>query len=54
MPLGTDERCEIVVRGEQVSGEYIGRDMLTDDGWFATNDAGSFDAAGVVRCIGGR
>ena len=33
------ERGEIWVRGEQVSGEYLGRSALTDDGWFPTATA---------------
>jgi acyl-CoA synthetase (AMP-forming)/AMP-acid ligase II len=42
------ERGEIHVRGEQVAGEYVGRSMLTDDGWFPTNDAGYFDETGIL------
>ena len=41
LPAG--ERGEIYVRGEQVAGEYLGRSVLTDDGWFPTNDAGYLD-----------
>jgi long-chain acyl-CoA synthetase len=42
-------RGEIYVRGEQVSGEYIGRGSLLDaDGWFPTRDAGSIDEAGFL------
>jgi acyl-CoA synthetase (AMP-forming)/AMP-acid ligase II len=47
-PLGPDERGEIFVRGEQVSGEYQGRSVLTDDGWFPTNDAGWLDEDGYL------
>jgi acyl-CoA synthetase (AMP-forming)/AMP-acid ligase II len=48
-PLGPDERGEICVRGEQVSGEYLGRASLLDrDGWFATRDGGSMDADGYL------
>jgi acyl-CoA synthetase (AMP-forming)/AMP-acid ligase II len=37
------------VRGEQVSGEYLGRgSTLGTDGWFATHDGGSLDADGYV------
>ena len=47
--LGAGERGEIYVRGEQVSGEYVGRGSLLDkDGWFPTRDAGSMDADGFL------
>jgi len=37
------------VRGEQVSGEYLGRGSLLDnDGWFPTRDGGSMDADGYL------
>jgi fatty-acyl-CoA synthase len=36
------------VRGEQVSGEYLGRSALTADGWFPTNDSGWLDDAGYL------
>ncbi|MBT94451.1 MAG: AMP-dependent synthetase [Acidimicrobiaceae bacterium] len=40
---------EIWVRGEQVSGEYLGQGKkLTDDGWFPTNDGGSIDDGGYL------
>ncbi|AUW57131.1 AMP-dependent synthetase [Sphingobium sp. SCG-1] len=39
---------EVFVRGEQVSGEYLGRSALTADGWFPTNDAGWLDGAGYL------
>ncbi len=40
---------EIYVRGEQVSGEYVGKGSLLDaDGWFPTRDAGSFDEEGYL------
>lgn len=39
---------EIFVRGDQVSGEYVGRNVLRDDGWFATNDCGWMDDAGYL------
>jgi acyl-CoA synthetase (AMP-forming)/AMP-acid ligase II len=48
-PLGPGERGEIYVRGEQVSGEYLGRDRGVDgDGWFATRDGGWMDADGYL------
>ena len=40
---------ELFVRGEQVSGEYVGRDSATDaDGWFATRDRASIDVDGYL------
>lgn len=40
---------EIHVRGEQVSGEYLGRPAaLDDDGWFATRDSGMLDEEGFL------
>jgi acyl-CoA synthetase (AMP-forming)/AMP-acid ligase II len=46
--LGPGERGEICVRGEQVAGEYIGRRVIDDDGWFPTNDAGYLDTEGFL------
>jgi acyl-CoA synthetase (AMP-forming)/AMP-acid ligase II len=47
VPVG--ERGEIYVRGEQVSGEYLGRgSQLVADGWFPTNDGGSLDEDGYL------
>jgi acyl-CoA synthetase (AMP-forming)/AMP-acid ligase II len=47
--LGPDERGEIYVSGEQVSGEYEDRGSVVDkDGWFPTRDAGSMDAEGYL------
>jgi len=46
LPAG--EKGEIWVRGEQVAGEYVGRSVLTADGWFPTRDAGWFDADGFL------
>ncbi|MCU1462891.1 MAG: putative O-succinylbenzoate--CoA ligase (OSB-CoA synthetase) (O-succinylbenzoyl-CoA synthetase) [Acidimicrobiales bacterium] len=47
--LGAGEHGEIWVRGEQVAGEYLGRGtVLTDDGWFPTNDGGWLDADGFL------
>lgn len=42
------EHGEIHVRGEQVSGEYLHRKAVADDGWFATNDAGWLDEGGYL------
>jgi acyl-CoA synthetase (AMP-forming)/AMP-acid ligase II len=50
--LGPNERGEIYVRGEQVAGEYRGRSVLTDDGWFPTNDAGHLDDDGFLYLEG--
>jgi fatty-acyl-CoA synthase len=48
-PLPPGERGEIYVRGEQVAGEYLGKGgVLTDDGWFPTNDGGWLDEAGYL------
>lgn len=47
--LSAGERGEIYVRGEQVSGEYVGRaSSLDQQGWFPTRDAGSMDSAGYL------
>lgn len=46
MPAG--EGGEIWVRGEQVSGEYLGVSGGLDGGWFATRDAGHLDDAGYL------
>ncbi len=42
------EPGEIHVRGDQVSGEYLGKKAIADDGWFATNDQGWLDEAGYL------
>jgi len=47
-PLPPGERGEIYVRGEQVAGEYLGRNALTADGWFPTNDGGWLDEGGFL------
>jgi len=47
--LGPNERGEIYVRGEQVSGEYLGKGSLVgSDGWFPTRDGGSMDVDGYL------
>ncbi|MGZ4703930.1 MAG: class I adenylate-forming enzyme family protein [Acidimicrobiales bacterium] len=51
-PLGAGERGEIWVRGEQVSGEYLGRGEGLDEGWFHTRDAGHLDEAGYLYVHG--
>ncbi len=50
LPAG--EKGEIWVRGEQVAGEYVGRSVLTEGGWFPTRDAGWFDADGFLYVDG--
>jgi len=50
LPAGS--RGEIWVRGEQVSGEYLGRTGRPMDGWFRTNDAGHIDADGYLYVHG--
>ena len=40
------------MRGEQVAGEYVGNNALTDDGWFRTRDAGWFDEHGFLYVDG--
>jgi fatty-acyl-CoA synthase len=50
--LPPGEKGEIWVRGEQVAGEYVGNNVLTDDGWFRTRDAGWFDEHGFLYVDG--
>jgi len=50
--LPPGEKGEIWVRGEQVAGEYLGNNALTEDGWFPTRDAGWFDEAGFLYVDG--
>jgi acyl-CoA synthetase (AMP-forming)/AMP-acid ligase II len=45
---GTGEHGEIHVRGEQVSGEYLHKKAIAEDGWFATNDSGWIDEGGYL------
>jgi acyl-CoA synthetase (AMP-forming)/AMP-acid ligase II len=47
-PVGVGERGEIWVRGEQVSGEYLGRKLVDEEGWFATRDGGQLDEEGYL------
>jgi acyl-CoA synthetase (AMP-forming)/AMP-acid ligase II len=51
-PVQQGEQGEIWVRGEQVSGEYVGKRAVRDDGWFPTNDAGWMDADGFLYVQG--
>ena len=50
--VAVGEKGEIWVRGEQVAGEYVGRSVLTEDGWFRTRDAGWFDTDGFLYVDG--
>jgi acyl-CoA synthetase (AMP-forming)/AMP-acid ligase II len=44
---------EVWVRGEQVSGEYLGKDpRVTAEGWFPTNDGGWIDVDGYLFVTG--
>ena len=45
-PVPDGEHGEIYVRGEQVSGEYVGRDGGGE--WFATRDGGFLDEGGFL------
>ena len=38
----------VVVRGEQVSGEYVGSSGVDREGWFATNDRDWLDEDGYL------
>jgi fatty-acyl-CoA synthase len=51
-PVTAGEHGEIWVRGEQVSGEYLGRGDGLDDGWFRTRDGGHLDDAGFLYVHG--
>lgn len=47
--LGVGSRGEIYVRGEQVSGEYLGRgSSVLSDGFFPTRDGGYLDSEGYL------
>jgi len=47
--VATGERGEIYVRGDQVSGEYLGKgSQLLDDGFFPTKDGGFLDDEGYL------
>lgn len=50
--LGHDAEGEIWVRGPQVSGEYLGKKAIREDGWFPTNDAGMLDEQGYLYVSG--
>lgn len=50
VPPGTPG--EIYVRGPQVSGEYDGKSVLDNEGWFPTRDAGYLDDGGYLFLSG--
>jgi len=50
--LGANEPGEIFVRGPQVSGEYLERKAILDDGWFPTRDSGYMDEHGYLYLSG--
>jgi acyl-CoA synthetase (AMP-forming)/AMP-acid ligase II len=47
-PVSQGEHGEVYVRGEQVSGEYLGKAHGEGDAWFATKDAGYLDTDGYL------
>jgi len=51
-PQGPDLPGEIYVRGPQVSGEYLERKAIDDEGWFPTRDAGEMDTHGYLYLSG--
>jgi acyl-CoA synthetase (AMP-forming)/AMP-acid ligase II len=51
--LGPDEPGEILIKGDQVGGKYVGTDSKVDaDGWLHTGDRGWLDVEGYVFCEG--
>ncbi len=52
-PVPAGGEGEIWVRGEQVSGEYLNKQVIRPDGWFPTNDCGRLDEGGFLF-LGGR
>ena len=49
--LGPDARGELWIRGRQVTTGYVGVDLDTPDGWFATGDLCRFDADGNLYML---
>ncbi|KAA9157308.1 long-chain fatty acid--CoA ligase [Amycolatopsis acidicola] len=47
-PLPAGEVGDVLVRGEQVAGEYEHSDARDAEGWFRTNDTGRLDAEGYL------
>ncbi len=51
--MGHDEAGEILIRGDQVGGTYVGTESKVDaDGWLHTGDRGWLDVEGYVFCEG--
>jgi len=46
--VGAGEPGEVWVRGDQVSGEYVGANLNDAGGWFPTKDRGWFDEQGYL------
>lgn len=50
--LGPNRLGEVYVRGQQVSGEYQGRKLTDEEGWFPTRDSGFIDDHGFLFLAG--
>ncbi|HET9629200.1 MAG TPA: class I adenylate-forming enzyme family protein [Novosphingobium sp.] len=50
--LGPNQLGEVFVRGPQVSGEYQGRKLTDEEGWFPTRDSGFMDDDGFLFLAG--
>jgi fatty-acyl-CoA synthase len=50
--LGPGQEGELWVRGEQVAGEYLGRDPTAEGGWFPTRDSATVDEDGYLYLSG--
>ena len=51
-PVEAGVSGELWVRGEQVAGEYAGKSVTDDEGWFPTKDGGWFDDDGYLYVDG--